>query len=105
MAAHTVYGRQGVAGLLAIVLALLGLMFFWIQPIGLILSGAGILAGVLGVGMNYSAGGRPLRQATAGLILAIIALLISLSIPLILHGDLPSRIMEPARQTLPTPTD
>ena len=105
MAAQIVWGRQGVCGLLALVLALIGLLFFWIQPFGEILCGAGIIAGVVGVGANYSTGGRPLRQATAGLILAIVGLLISLSMPLILRGDVRSRIVEPQRQTLPVRTD
>ena len=67
MATRLVLGRQGVWGSLSIGLALFGLLLFWLQPFGVILSGAGILAGMLGVGVNYAAGGRPLHQAmTAG---------------------------------------
>jgi len=100
-----VFGRQGVFGLLSVGLGFLGLLFFWVQPLGEILGGAGILAGVLGVGASYSTGGRPLRQATTGLIVSFVAVLVSLSMPLILREDRSTRILEPERQALPTPTD
>ena len=104
MTTRLVHGRQGALGILSIVLALLGFLFFWIQPFGVILSSAGIITGLIGVGASYSAGGRPVHQAAAGVLLSVIALLVSLSIPLILHGDLPSQV-EPARQALPTISD
>ncbi len=104
MVTRSVLSRQGAMGLLSIVLALLGLLFFWVEPVGVVLSAAGIVVGVIGIAANYATGGRPLHQAANGLLLSVITLVITLSIPLILRGDLPSRI-EPQRQALPTPTD
>ena len=104
MVTRLVLARQGAAGILSIVLALLGLLFFWLQFFGAILSGAGIIAGLVGIVVSYNAGGRPLHQAVTGLLLSAIVLWLSLSMPHILHGDMPSKV-EPPRQALPTTTD
>jgi len=97
--------RQSTLGVLSISLALLGLLMFWLVPLNLILSGAGILTGLLGVGTHYSTGGRPFRQAGTGLILSFITLLISLSLPLVLRGDLATRANYTGeRQTPPAPS-
>jgi hypothetical protein len=74
-------------GILAIVLALLALMFFWLQPVNIILGAAGALTGLIGIGLDYPAGGRPLRQAAAGVLLSLAALAMSVSLPLILRHD------------------
>jgi len=104
MTVQTVLGRQGALGILSILLALLGLMMFWLQPLGLILSGAGILAGILGLGTSHSAGGRPYRQAGAGLLLSFAALLINLSLTPSLRGEADPRVLEPAPQRVPATT-
>jgi hypothetical protein len=104
MTTRTILGRQGALGILSIVLALLGLLLFWLQPIGLVFSGAGILAGILGVGASYSAGGRPYRQAGAGLILSFGALLINLSLTVMLRTEADPRVLEPTPQRLPATT-
>ena len=96
--------RPGAIGILAVLLALIGLLFFWMVPINLILGGAGVLVGVFGVGINYSAGGRPLRQATAGLLLALIVFLISLTLPLILREDSRTRVLDPRGAGFPAET-
>ncbi len=90
MTTRTVLGRQGAIGILAIVLALLTLLFFWLQPVNIILGAAGALTGLIGIGLDYSVGGRPLRQAVAGLLLSLAALGISVSLPLILRYEPPT---------------
>jgi len=104
MTTRTVLTRQGPLGVLSLGLAFLSLLLVWLQPIGLILGGAGILVGLLGLGMNYSAGGRPYRQAGAGLLLSFCALLINLGLTVMLRREVDPRVLEPTPQRFPATT-
>jgi hypothetical protein len=89
MTTRTVYEPQSVAGLMSLVFAALGLLFFWLVPLGSMVAAVGVVSALVGIVQSYARGGRALRQSVAGLLLSGAALTLSLWIPLMLRGALP----------------
>jgi len=73
-------------GPLSMAMGGLGLVLYWVWPLGLILAAVGLLAGLAGLATLYAVGGRPLRQAVVGTLVSAAALLVNLWIPQILGG-------------------
>jgi hypothetical protein len=65
-------------GISSIALGFLGLVFCWLEPLGIVLSLAGLLVGIFGWALASRRGGRAYRLAVGGTALSAVALVTDL---------------------------
>jgi hypothetical protein len=79
MAVHRVLAQPDNVGIVSFVLGLLGLLFYWWTPLGIVLSLAGLIIGIVGWVMASTRSGR-LGLTIAGTVISLAALIVDLVI-------------------------
>jgi len=79
MAIHRVLAQPNHLGIVSFIFGLLGLLFYWWTPLGIVLSLAGLVIGIVGWVMVSARTGR-LGFIIAGTVLSLAALILDLVI-------------------------